>query len=187
MIITNPVALSRDSCLAVTKGGQSHAFDQSQDSRARMSTATEEQCMQLDTILDDHTKLCHSLYESLALGSVTDEMENDATQMIERATHMALKVVKEAHIKDLDRVRQLLTRFKAHCETWDVVNDQDISPANAIYKLFKGDTLVIIKNFQIFLFEEVHGQEVETVVVESDENSSDEKEIISGDRLKELR
>ena len=105
--------------------------------------------MQVETMLEEHTGLCHSLYESLAQGSVTDEMENEATHKIERAAHIVLKIVKDAHIQDLDRVRKLLTRFTAHCETWDVVNDQDISPANDIFKIFKGDLIAINKIYEI--------------------------------------
>ena len=135
--------------------------------------------MQLETMLEEHTVLYHSLYEALAMGSATDEMENEATQVIERATHILLKIVKDAHIQDLDRVRKLLTRFTAHCETWDVVNDQDISPANDIFKIFKGDFIAINKIYKILLFEEVHGQDFDAVV-DHEPNSSDEVDITSG-------
>jgi hypothetical protein len=108
-----------------------------------MSKSIEEQCMEFETMLEEHTVLCHSLYEAMAQGSVTDEMDNEATHLIERATHVLLKVVKDAQIENLDRVRKLLDRFTSHCETWDVVNEQDISPANDIFKLFKGAIIAI--------------------------------------------
>ena len=82
--------------------------------------------------------MCHSLFEALARGTATEQMENEATDAIELATHMAMQLIREANSSDLSQARRVLSKFKTHCETWDVVNNQELNPAIDIFNLFKG-------------------------------------------------
>ena len=102
------------------------------------SVEIEQQCKNLQTALEEHALMCHTLFEALAQGSITEEMETEATKAIERATHMALQLIRDPSNAELNRTRQVLSLFKTHCEMWDVVNEEDLSPANDLFTLFKG-------------------------------------------------
>ena len=92
----------------------------------------------MEVLLKDHANLSSTVYEALAQGTLSDEMQNAASEAIHQASHLLTNIIKVGQKSDLSRIRQTLTSFKAHCETWDVVNNESVSPAEDLLKLFSG-------------------------------------------------
>ena len=102
---------------------------------------------QLKTLLSEHNVHCGTLYEAMAHGTLTAEMQSEATKMMDQANQLAIEIMRDGSILDAPDIVKTLQLFHSHCDEWDIVDDKGANPVKGYLEAYKGSTIFYLNYY----------------------------------------
>ena len=127
----------------VQKGPTHGAFQTTSNKDVAMLSETpatiQQKCEEINNLLKDHDSAANKLFEALSKRTGIEEAETHANDLMEHLMELAVQVIAESSPSDQRIIRQTLETMSSHCESWDVVNNENQNPALDLFEKLKGN------------------------------------------------
>ena len=100
--------------------------------------ATQATITQLETLISTHAEICGRLYEALAQGTMTDEIQSDADKIMNQAHDLAIEMNQTCLNSEFPVIQKAFEAFHAHCDAWDITDNKGKNPVNEILDSLRG-------------------------------------------------
>ena len=98
-------------------------------------------CAEVEALLKSHARISDSIFEALAQGTLTSELETEANDVLEQLGDLFNEMMKNCSMsspKETDQILQAIAALFAHCDAREVVNSVGLNPAVELKKKFEG-------------------------------------------------